>query len=314
MQATFITALLVASLLAGCSDDVAPPTTEIDTPDLVATADTGVIRGVVVDEAIRPLTGATVQVTGPSEQEIQTGEDGIFGFQGLAPGEYFIRASKPGFEPVQQTTSVVAGVSNPAAVKIQLTVDVNARPYVTAYKFDGFIECSFSFIAAGHATCSSIPDSNDKFIVEYNLDKQPTWTQSEMIWESSQSASEELSLDWSRSLPSQVLLDNWEEDTGASPLLVKANETRAAEVGLGTNITLMIRVFNQHNNGTSPSDPAGDPTDGDDCIERPELGGCFRGVGATIQQPFTIFTHIFYGYTPTEGWRFSENQQVPSPP
>lgn len=75
----------------------------------------------------------------------------------------------------------------------------------------------------------------------------------------------------------------------------------------------MLRVFNQHNDGTAPEDHAPDPTDGDDCYDRPALGGCMRGAGVTIQQDFTVYTHVFYGYAPPAGWLFHETGAVPGP-
>jgi hypothetical protein len=33
-----------------------------------------------------------------------------------------------------------------------------------------------------------------------------------------------------------------------------------------------------------------------------------------MQQRFTVFTHVFYGYIPPAGWRFTDEGVVPLPP
>ena len=314
---TAVALLLVFTLLAGCSgkgSEIDDDNFGADELGLKATLETGVIRGVVVDDAIRPVAGVEITIrSGDFEKTQVTGDDGLFGFQDLAPGDYFVSGSKHGYIAAQTQVSVVANMAQPPLVRLLLEVDLANLPYVQVYKFEGFIECSESFIAVGHATCSELPDSNDEFSAEYVLDRPPTWAQSEMIWESSQSVSTELSMLWSRSLPSQTLLDNWAEASGESPQVIMVNETRAAEVGLGSNITLLLRVFNQHNEGTSPDDIAPDPRDGDECYERPQLGGCLRGVGVTFQQSFTVYTHVFYGYAPSDGWLFHVDGDAPGP-
>src|SRR5688572_21410353 len=92
--------LLAATALAGCSGDASPKDREPAVPDgafdglnVKPTDETGIVRGVVVDEAIAPLEAAKVTLQGPGgSQETETNALGAFGFDGLEPGTYFVKA------------------------------------------------------------------------------------------------------------------------------------------------------------------------------------------------------------------------------
>ena len=52
------------------------------------------------------------------------------------------------------------------------------------------------------------------------------------------------------------------------------------------------------------NNPFGNP----ECLETAVLfNSCFGvgGAGAVVQQQVSVYVHIFYGYSPPEGWRFS---------
>lgn len=313
LPAVLLSCLLAGAVLAGCSGSDPP---SADQPDdaafddlgLAASETTGVIRGVVVDEAIRPVPGATVSLSGGAAKDTTSNAEGLFGFADLEPGPYFVRVEKAGFVAAQASAEVVAGVSEPEILKVLLTADPSTVPYVSTYVFDGFIECSFSLVAVGFAACSSVGQLNDRFITVYPLDRPPQWVQSEMVWQSTQAISPELDLVYSA--PGEgALLDNYAEAWGVSPLLIQVNETLAAERGLGSGTDLMIRVFNQPIEGTETGDPVG----GDDCLDRPALGGCTTGLGATVEQGFTIITNAFYGFTPDPAWRYVDSGPYPTP-
>lgn len=306
--------VLSAALLAGCSggDKTADPADDADFTDLdlQASETTGVLRGVVVDSAIRPIANANVSVSGPAAAQTVTNAEGLFGFSALQPGTYFVRVSKAGYNETQASADVVAGVDDPAIVKVLLSANPANLPYVSTYIFEGFIECSESLVAAGHATCSAAGLPNDKFIVSYPLDRPPQWVQSEAVWESTQAVSPGLDVVYSYQ-GETVLLTNYVEARGPSPLLLQANATVAASAGtgLGNGTDLLIRVFNEPVDGTRPSDPA----QGDDCVDRPALGGCATGFGVTIEQAFNIVTNVFYGFEPREGWLYTVDGPHPPP-
>ncbi len=305
MRLVALIALLVsAAALAGCSSKPSPAP-EDDLPDqgLVATDETGIIRGVVVDDAIRPIAGAlvTVRTSGSDAMSMETMADGLFGFDGLAPGDYFVAGHKIGHFDIQQSETVVAGVADPTPVTLRLAIDPGNQPYFQDYVYDGFIQCAGTFVAVGANMCTFTDEvdenlTDDRFYVEYELDRKPTWVQSEMIWDSSQAAGDAMSImySWECDDNDGFLCDH--DVGGTSPLLLTADATAIEKIGggdLGEGVDLFIRVFNQGLNETD-TDPGG-------------------GVGATIQQSFMVYTHVFYGYAPPEGWRFSEDENVPKP-
>lgn len=154
-RTTFSLLVVATLLLAGCTSDSGSPSggnAGENAPPIEATATTGGIRGVVVDDRITPIKGATVSIT-PGDKTLETGEDGLFAVSGLEPGEYFIRASHPLYSDAQQSTSVVAGEANPKAVKIQLVRSVFENPYYQTLTYDGFIVCSINIIVLLSEEC-----------------------------------------------------------------------------------------------------------------------------------------------------------------
>lgn len=296
--------LLLAALLAGCTSN-APKDTSDDPAafdDVVVTSTTGAIRGVVVSEAIVPIAGALVVL--PDGKEQRTDDEGAFVFSGLAPGDYFLTVSKIGFTTVQTSATVVAGLAEPPITKVTLLVDATAvKPYYQEYVFDGFIQCSGTFVAVGAAVCSFVDlvgiPSEDRFGVTYGLDMRPTWMQTEMVWASTQAAGSKMSVMYSWDCGDEnggFLCDHGA--AGNSPVLLVANETAIAEINEGdyNGTSLFVRAFNE---GLDETQVDGVP------------GG---GVGLTVNQRFTFYTHLFYGYEPPAGWRFTDGQGVPQPP
>src|SRR5688500_16195818 len=125
-------ALLAVSLLAGCSSPSGGSPSEdgptFDDLGLQATSSTGVIRGVVVDDAIRPIAGAKVTLLGEAPKDAVTTDQGTFGFDGLPAATYFLKVHKVGFADAQQSADVVAGVADPPIVKVQLLADATTMP------------------------------------------------------------------------------------------------------------------------------------------------------------------------------------------
>ena len=303
-------ALLLTALVAGCADppsggDGSEPEPEAF-QDVEVTETTGAIRGVVVSEAIVPIPGVVVQLVDGANQT--TDEEGAFVFNGLAPGDYFVSASKAGYISQQQAATVVAG-EEPPITKILLPVDPGAlSPFFQEYVFDGYIQCSLTGVAVSFAACSAInifaPVTDDRFGVTYELASKPSWIQTEMIWDSTQAAGGEMTVQYSWDCGDEnggFLCDYGVG--GKSPLILRANETAIAEINEGeyNGTELFIRSFNQ---GLEESDP-----------DIPSYGSApGGGVGLTLNQQFTYYTHIFYGYEPPADWVYSVDSTVPQPP
>ena len=87
---------------------------------------TGTIEGTVVDENGFSLTGVLVTATGSGvREESVTDVAGSYGFAGLAPGDYIVTATLPGFDPVERRVSVQAGATEtvPLVLQVPLLLD-----------------------------------------------------------------------------------------------------------------------------------------------------------------------------------------------
>src|SRR6266702_1360023 len=78
-----------------------------------AIAQTGVtVSGVVEDESRGVILGAQVRLAGgETPRTTSTDEQGRFGFEGVTPGKYKLRAEAAGFEP--QELEIMAGMESP---------------------------------------------------------------------------------------------------------------------------------------------------------------------------------------------------------
>lgn len=286
--------------------------------DLTATQDTGVIRGVVVDPGVVPLSNVQISVRlQGTVLSTNTSETGAFGLEGLEPGTYFITASKAGFSTGQTSTDVVAGNSNPDVVKLTLEPDASTAPYYLAVVNKGYIECSVTAVFYGVAACSVGPLASvtaDLFLFENELSRKPTHLQSEMLWDSTQELGDAMALVWSYNLGQcgGLYCDSGKAD-GISPLLLMGNATIVDQLfsDEGNRTSFIIRVFNSDLPDTRPPPGTGDQV----CVDTLVLGKpcARRGVGLTFEQSYEIYSHAFFGYQPPE-WRLSSGAAVPAPP
>jgi hypothetical protein len=309
MRPLLAVAVLLASLTAGCasngpSDDNATPPADFSDLDLAATSTTGVLRGIVVDDAIRPITGAAVTLRGERPQSVTTKADGAFGFDGLDPGTYFLAVHKAGFLDVQVSADVVAGVAEPPISKVQLRSDGRPAPYAVAYTLEGIVECGTSVIAlcgGVHdgivivcvATGACLPQpTNDAYSAFLQLDGGvPDYVQTEMVWDSTQALGD--SMDYQLRYADKTTYDNgmyegsFDGFEGPSPLLGHVSGDDAQDAELGNRTGLVFSIFSGGAQGTP--------------------------LGITVEQRYTFYVHAFYGYQPPEGWRFTDSGSVPPP-
>lgn len=141
--------VIAALILAGCAGDAPAPVEDGDAPtlDVDVSDELGAISGVVVDVAIVPIAGAAIEIVGQG-QNTTSDENGLFGFGGLAPGNYFLQVSAKGYDGIQTSVSVVAGeIAKP---RIQLQAVASIEPVHYTLKHDGYIQ--FSGAVAGGIT------------------------------------------------------------------------------------------------------------------------------------------------------------------
>jgi hypothetical protein len=288
-------AVLAALMLAGCAADAPPaaePVADFTELDLAPTATTGIIRGIVVDDAIRPIGGVTVTLqTESGPRESKSTEDGVFGYDGLPGGTYFLTAAKPGYVGAQASTDVVPGAAEPPITKILLVLDPATTPYVTSIVWNGFIECSLragvppGTTGTGVNACNDVANQDVNFPV--TIEGVPDLIQGELVWTDTQSLGSGLSFVVG---PHSCVDVKWNRADGPSTLILPLAKA--------------------------------DLEDEDDFID--DSGLCYRVfswtadessnlAGLVLSQRFDAYFHIFYNFLPPEGWKFSVDGE-PVPP
>jgi hypothetical protein len=281
-------ASLLALLLAGCSADDTPESADADELfeegagelELAATATTGVIRGVVVDEAIRPLAGAKVTLKGETTGEAVTGETGVFGFDDLAAGTYFLTIHKQGYADTQQSAEVVAGVAEPDVVKVLLTAQPGTLASFEVYHFAGFLECNvvipFFFFPCDLPVYG--PVGNDNFDEAFNVTGNVSWIHTSLVWKPTQPVGTELYMNVGT--PDTEIVGY---TGGPSPQVVDIGDEDDLEQF--TDSAVVIEVSGNGEQGLA---------------------------GAELQQGFDAYIVLFHNFTPPEGYAYhSDGDPVP---
>jgi hypothetical protein len=81
------------------------------------------LTGVLLDPSDAAVPGVSIVVRrGEVEASTTTSATGAFEFQGLAPGNWELRASAPGFEPVRQSVRVGGRTARPLVIRLALAV------------------------------------------------------------------------------------------------------------------------------------------------------------------------------------------------
>lgn len=291
MRAVLVT---FAIILAGCSS--APPEPVAEAPDaLMATETTGLLRCVVVDEAINPIAGAMVIIAG---QITHTADDGLCGADGLEPGPLDIHVSKRGHSTAMLTIVVEAGQADPEPIRIVLPVDPETMPYTQSFKHDAHIACSSTWLSAcGHPALAG--QTSDTSRVRMTLDDIPFRLAVEAIWTSTQPLGDDLLMVVGSGEPNAN--NAYEGRRGPSPLGVTYGPLDGYKMALDQQ-DLHVRLFASEALGT-----------GRPCTPPTVYNYCANGVGVVIQQDVEVFVHAFHNWAPPQNWRFSVDG-APSPP
>jgi hypothetical protein len=317
--ALLLAALLAAGVLAGCSSKApdATPDADFSSLGLDATATTGVLRGIVVDDSIRPIAGANVTLS-PGDASARTGAEGTFGFDGLAPGTYFVRVDRAGYNGTQASTDVVAGVAEPPVLKVLLARNPATSPYVETLTFNGFLSfgASIGITSVGTTINGAISQTlDDHSIWNVQVTAVPDWAQGELVWEQNQPAGGMLIWEMVEGGTNNY---RGHRETAVSPALAYWNTTvlqdNASSV-LADGID--YRFFGGPHPLLSPGGgvvpPAGQCPTVDTVVLGPR-NPCTFGYGFTVQQRADAYVHHFYNFAPPEGWRFTTDGAPTVPP
>lgn len=277
---------VLAVALAGCSGNAPKADPVGPGSDLEPTETTGIIRGVAVDQSIRPLAGVVIAAaSGELRTEMISDDTGFFGMDGLQPGVWFLSASKVGFDPIQQSADVVAGEADPAIVRVMLTENYALRPYSETYVWSGFLQCSAGVpvVEASVNPCfvlSYADESLSSNVWNRSINPNPQTVQAEMVWKPATAVGSSFRL--LAFVPSENVEDLQPDDyavaQSGSPLVLRVGAELLDNKSVGMDNELSFRVF-----------PGQDqPT-------------------AFANQAFEVYITVFYGAPAPEGWMFIED-------
>jgi hypothetical protein len=325
MKAAPAVLLLACLVLAGCAvrTDSGGGTFE---PQVQVTDSTGGIRGVVVDQAIRPLAGATVTATAPGTTRNATSDtNGGFAIAGLRPGLYLVKVSKPLYDTQQQSVDVQAGVT-PKVTKIQLTQLVFAKPYTQTLKFKGFIVCSLGTGVSASEECGEgvgvpcvqdpVPcgrvggQGNNK--VQYDFEVDGPFLRTlviEQVWQPNSEATGKFytvapAVNWT----CNPVCGGTEMNVarGASPLLSRIEADGAGTAYTSANKTVHFTASTRFSTFTWP--------DWDACGSGSGITGnptCLTQFNYAANQEFSLFVSSFYYLPAPGGWSFVKGDAAP---
>ncbi|MHB8633795.1 MAG: carboxypeptidase-like regulatory domain-containing protein [Thermoplasmatota archaeon] len=304
MRSWWVILVLAAGCVSPSASDCSPGHSR-GNPHCLApsAAPTGSLRCIVVDAALHPLSGVSIRVTLAGQTAgAETGVQGGCTIAGLAPGSYVVQAMKPGYRPSQTSFEVSAG--DATTVVIQMAADPATGPFWEEYHYEGIIECSANVVVARMAGCSPAnAGCGTAALCNLTADSSPApyvpraplaWAQSEMVWQSTQAAGNQLELAYTDFANHRA--DDYEAHTGPSPNVIHANASVLAR-HVSVSNPLTIRVFAGSLNGT------GRGVAPDDCC----------GAGLVVEQNIDIYTVLFYGFTPPPGYLFIQDGE-PHPP
>ncbi len=319
MRPTPVILILLSALLAGCSDSGESKADDAPVDDLQSTATTGVIRGIVLDETITPIAGVTVTIPSQANATSTSDAEGRFGFDGLEGGTYILEALKVGHQTVRATAKVVAGVDDPLTIKVTLPRLPETVPYIIPIHVNGLMNCevlAVMLVESCDLDTGVAGDDTSQFFLPVDQ-RAPHAVQVELDWESTQQAGESLTLTFGAcngeycspyGIGTNMLCQTW----GTSVLWCNVNQYTVQRSGEGAGGSSVGQT--NLGVGASPGIALAIASDCAACTppQTPQCGAAC-GVGLVLQQEFDAYTHVFYNFTPDEGWLFLEDGNHPVP-
>lgn len=292
MRKVVVGIVFLLATLAGCMDEGATPRQEAlqeakqaaTAVDVKATPTTGIIRGVVVDEAIRPIAGAELMLE-PGAFQTTSNAAGGFGFEGLEAGAYHLTTSAPNHATTRMGVVVEVGNPAPDSIVVVLTYIQPSTPYAVAFDANLFIAVSFPLF--GSLSPSDLGLAGDDRAT-FTIDPNATVIQMEVQWSASVPTAEQARMYGSASRDGSPL--EIKSASGPSPLWVRVNGTSESDVadGFYMGVGSLSRALTS--------------------TEAPEPTGYL-----VVNQQYQAYAHAFYNMQPPEGWLFVRDGNPPMP-
>lgn len=298
----WVVLMLGAVSLAGCSEAEGDDPGGLDEENDDEALTTGVLRGVVVDTAIRPLADAIVSIrqNGSVVIEVATDPDGNFGVPNLDAGDYAVNVSKPGFLPSEVPGTVVGGENLPDLIQILLEPAPVDAAFVMPFVWSGQVGCGTTLqnwcAAVKFVTGIEVAeDESFRFLFDefMAVQRTPDFLQVEVVWEPNNDLSR-----WAYGAFWASTWEEWEEclctpnilgvTTGETYILTQVNRTIMEEYDVGFSTGVGV--------GFSAGEGIGAYQD---LLAHPDR------LTVMVNQPFEAFMHAFYGCIPDPDWRFT---------
>ncbi|MGB1697443.1 MAG: carboxypeptidase regulatory-like domain-containing protein [Thermoplasmatota archaeon] len=191
-----VASMMVALALAGCAGESDEPENTVigTTEGIVLKEGKGAIAGLLIDDRFRPihLTDnpenefqrdgfVLLQETG---KQVQTDENGQFGFIDLDPGTYTLRVTADGHEAKPTKVKVTEGIFEEAAITAR-RIAINEGAILTEH-YAAFNPCGIFFVALS-MNLGCVPDSSgdtsrSAFSVDYSPYEDATWLVAEALF------------------------------------------------------------------------------------------------------------------------------------
>lgn len=277
MRPVLILLIVLSSALAGCAGEpAAKEDAEVfKAVETKATATTGVIRGVVLDDSYVPLADALVRLQDGVETLSTT--EGAFVFEDVEPGSHFLEITKSGYALQQVNVEVVAGVDRPPVVKVLMPRDLSDLPFSELFQYAGFLQCGVGLGAAGvgrGVNPCAFAESVNTF--DTAVRRPVDHIQAEMIWQPSSGVGDTLSIGIMNT--TTLLPEDHVQVDGPSPQILRVAGDEMPPAHGDDYRTYLVRVF------PGKSQPT-----------------------LVVQQDFEIFLTQFYDQVPSEDWSFIED-------
>lgn len=171
-------AVTLLAVFAGCSETPATPVDpRVEAAEQSAraipanvAANTGVVRGILLDQAGHPVSDAIVTVTPPRAQATVTPEGG-FALGDLEPGRHLVVVGGPGYVAAEEFTVVAAGEPQPELLRFTLQRIVVA-PAVEWREYDRGVDTHVQGVNVISHAHGVIPLEPGATVVQFEF----TWT------------------------------------------------------------------------------------------------------------------------------------------